>query len=252
MEILRTIGRGLTRAWDYWTGDIRKRRTCLGKGASIGIGLFVVLFACAAMNAAVTNVGQRVGMVPTWTPSPLPTSTPLPTATSTPAPTAEPTAVPTRTPKPAPTVAIPTNTLVPASAPAGADVGTDVRTYFGVVAPKLGTFGEALSTFGQLLQHPQIGDQTWTIKAAAAIYVMNTTHQELRDLSPVPEPAQPFHAALLDATEDCSDSGSLVAKAIDSADVALITQAGELMQRCNTKVDRAAPMLDALVAEYGK
>lgn len=227
---------------------MKKPTTFFGWLVAVFAGLGVLTCACVGLSVAVVGSRGTAAAAPTQQAAVAATAVPTEAPTVTP----EPTSKPTATRKPAPTVAIPTNTLVPASAPAGADVGADVRTYFGVVAPKLGTFGQALSTFGELLQHPQIGDTTWTIKAAAAIYVMNTTHQELRDLAPIPAPAQSFHAALLDATEDCSDAGSLVAKAIDSADVALITQAGALMERCNTKVNTAAPMLDALVAEYGK
>lgn len=79
-----------------------------------------VAFCCIAslMLAGITNVGQRVGVLPTWTPTLPPTETPIPTETFTPGPTdmpdtPEPTATdrPTRTP-------IPTRTPRATSTPA--------------------------------------------------------------------------------------------------------------------------------------
>jgi hypothetical protein len=65
MAIVHTIIAQIRRLWAYWMADIARRRGCLGKSASIGIGLFAVVCACSSINLAVGNVGQRIGVVPT-------------------------------------------------------------------------------------------------------------------------------------------------------------------------------------------
>jgi hypothetical protein len=139
-SILRAILGQLRRLWAFWMADIAKRRGCLGKSASIGIGIFAIICACGSINLAVGNVGQRIGVVPTWTPRPptaTPTITPTPGPTDTPAPTN--TREPTRTPRPTavpPTVRptrmpAPTNTPRPTRAPGeGFRGGSDANPLF--------------------------------------------------------------------------------------------------------------------------
>lgn len=124
-RVLSVVGTVITRVFQFWVGDIRKRQSCVGKGLSVGIGLFVLLFACSIPLTIAQNTGEAVGLLPSRTPTPLPTSTPLPTATFTPAPTSTPnptrtarptsTTAPTTTPRPSETV-VPTNTVAPVQA----------------------------------------------------------------------------------------------------------------------------------------
>lgn len=112
------------------------KRSCLGKVGALAIGLFALLCMCISGHLAIGNVGQRIGIVPTWTPRP-PTSTPGPTNTAAPTNTAEPTLapapsrtpVPTATPRPTRAPA-PTNTPRPPGT--GFRGGTDANpVYFG-------------------------------------------------------------------------------------------------------------------------
>lgn len=99
------------RVFTFWRDDMRRRRSCLGKGLSLAVGLFVIMCACSLPFAIVQSAGETVGVLPTRTPRPPtatlgPTNTPQPTRT--PAPTDTPR--PTQTPRPTHT---PRPTLVP-------------------------------------------------------------------------------------------------------------------------------------------
>lgn len=114
MQIIALIAARLTQLWRFWMADIRKRG-CAGKVISLGVGLFAILCACTSVNLAVGNVGQRIGVVATWTPTSVPPATEIvliPTATAVPKPTI--TAVPTVTVPSQPTTtsapAVPTAT----------------------------------------------------------------------------------------------------------------------------------------------
>lgn len=87
-------------------------------------------FGLAIISSIVTNVGQRVGVIPTWTPvppssTPGPTDTPAPTNTPGPTNTPEPTAtdVPTATPKPS---ATPVATMEPVTLNGSGDSVVDL------------------------------------------------------------------------------------------------------------------------------
>jgi hypothetical protein len=93
---------------------MKKPKTLRGWVFAIGAGSLALCCVFGMVVSAATNVGQRVGVLPTWTPSPIPTETPLPTATYTPGPTNTP--KPTETPRPTRTP-IPTRTPRPTSVP---------------------------------------------------------------------------------------------------------------------------------------
>ena len=92
--------------------------------------------AISLMFSAVTNVGQRLGMLPTWTAVP-PSSTPGPTSTAKPTNTPPPTRTPRPTRAPVPTnTPAPTRTPLPTITPrppgTGFRGGTDAKpVYFG-------------------------------------------------------------------------------------------------------------------------
>lgn len=113
-RIVGALGRGLAAAWGYWMRDIRSRRSCAGKAASLGIGLFVLCCGVSAIVGGTRAAGETVGLVATRTATPQPTSTATTAPTRTPAPTN--TVAPIRTPVPTDTAA-PTDTPVPTEAP---------------------------------------------------------------------------------------------------------------------------------------
>lgn len=133
-RMLSALWQRIRGLWAFWMADIARRKGCLGKGASIGIGVFALLCSCASINLAVGNVGQRVGLMATWTPrpptsTPGPTDTPAPTRTPVPSKTPEPTATmrPTRTPRPTLT---PAPTRTPRPPGTGFRGGTDAAPLF--------------------------------------------------------------------------------------------------------------------------
>jgi hypothetical protein len=219
--------------------------------AGLGCGsILVLLVLCRALGAAVGDRTPQTAQVVSG-PTEVTMITRAP-ATEAPAATEAPTEAPTQEPTEELTVA---PTTEPTAEPvAASDADTDrvaVQQYFATVGPKLGTFGEALTTFGELLQSPQLADDGWKIQVAAAIAVMNVTYDELDQFEPVPTPVQRFHATLVDATKDCSDAGTLIARAIDQQDSNMVQESLVLMQQCSTKInDDAKPMLDELVAQY--
>ena len=122
--MLRSMVNRISGLFAWWIGDIRGRKSLIGKAASLVIGVFVLCCACTFGLAAVRSTGQAVGLVATNTPTRPPTSTPQPTstpeATERPQPSATP--VPSSTAVPSPTVAPPTATPEPSATP------TDVPT----------------------------------------------------------------------------------------------------------------------------
>jgi len=154
------IGRALT----YWGNDVRTRRSCLGKGVSIAIGLFVILCACTLPFAMAQRAGEAVGLLPTRTPPPTatprpPTPTPGPTHTPQPTPTAAPTQTPTPTAAPSATPAPPTG-----AAQTVANLRSEPRTVAETVIGKLCP-GDTLDYL--TVQH--VGDTRWYFIRVAAI-----------------------------------------------------------------------------------
>lgn len=105
-RILASVGQAMASVWRYWMRDIASRRSCVGKAASLGIGLFVLCCGASAIVGGTRAAGESVGLVATRTPtsSPTRTASPLPTST----------AAPTHRPQPTSTTA-PTSTLAPTS-----------------------------------------------------------------------------------------------------------------------------------------
>jgi hypothetical protein len=191
---------------------------------TLGCGGLLALFLLCGVVASLTGGASS-----------LPTSTPVVQAPTI-APSVEPPA--------------PTEEALPTVDSSSAD-RMAVHTYFVTVGPKLTTFGDALSGFAAQMQTPDLADDAWKIRTAAAIAVMQLTHEELRTLGNVPPPVQPLHTQLVDATKDCADAGAMIGRAIDVQSTALVQEAVVVMQRCNTKLTEARPTLDAFMAEYG-
>jgi len=128
LSVLRNIGAWLGQALRYWGADIAKRKSVLGKGCSISIGLFVILIVCGVPLAIVRNttraVGMAVGVIPTSTLTPTATIPPTQTAT----PTSAPTETPTVTPSSTPTLEPATQTAVAAEATAAAEAQAATAT----------------------------------------------------------------------------------------------------------------------------
>ena len=109
MPILRSVAVRIQALFAWWVGDIRRRRSLVGKVASVTIGLFVLCCACSFGLAVVRSTGQAVGLVPPNTPTAIPQALALvPPANEEEAPTAASTAE-----APTPTAAPPTNTVAP-------------------------------------------------------------------------------------------------------------------------------------------
>lgn len=225
-----------------------------------GVSLKAIGIMFIGVCVVVCGLLASVGGTPTAAPTPI-AALPTVVATNAPLPTEppDPTSAPTEilpTPDVAATaelVAAREAALAQTAAVVDADTGerAAVRAYFATVQPKLQMLGRAMGQFSEYMQNPQIGDTKWTVGAAATIAIMTGVHQELAAIDPIPAPVQPFHAALLSATEDTSDAGQMVARGIDARDAATIQAATELMLRGSQKISDATPMLNDLVAEYG-
>lgn len=111
MPILRSVAVRIQALFTWWVGDIRRRRSLVGKVASLTIGLFVLCCACSFGLAVVRSTGQAVGLVPPNTPTAVPQALALaPPANEEEAPTAQATA---EAPPSTPTAVPPTNTVAP-------------------------------------------------------------------------------------------------------------------------------------------
>jgi outer membrane biosynthesis protein TonB len=132
--MLHSVINRISRLFAWWIGDIRGRKSLIGKAASLVIGIFVLCCACTFGLAAVRSTGQAVALVATNTPTLAPTNTLQPTntpeATAPPPPSATPapasTEIPSPTPEPATTT--PETRIVPTDIPAPAPSATPAPT----------------------------------------------------------------------------------------------------------------------------
>jgi hypothetical protein len=211
-----------------------------GWGCKLAVGAVVLVVACALVLAVINVVDtslRGVGLLPTLTPTSTPTHTPIPT--DTPIPTETP--IPPDTPTPLP----PTNTPIPTDTPQANELLPEIQSYISAVTQKGQTMGKALGNLGDLLQNPNIGDDTWTINLAAQMTVIKLVHQELTQMDVPPEMAD-IHAAYLSATGDCDQAMDYLASGIDNVDTTAINQANDLIKSCGQKMSVPTDLL----AEY--
>jgi hypothetical protein len=261
MNIVRSILTRLQALFAWWMADISRRPSLIGKLASLLIGLIIICCVCSTGLAAVRSTGQAVGLVATNTPTPRPTNTPSPTntpeATDTPVPTAttapSPTPVATETPVPTavPPTAVPepTSPPEPTAAPAAETqkLTAEERAAVGDIGRHLSNIGQGLGQIGELAQNPE-GTDEWKIKMAAAIYLVQSNHEDLSKMT-VPAKIEPLHTAVLKATTDCNAAMDKLATGLDTGNANAIRQATVLMQSCSQKIQEARPELDALQAQ---
>jgi hypothetical protein len=163
--MLQRLAAALHAVFSWWMQDIRRRKSLIGKAASLCIGLFAICCVCSIGLGVVRNTGEAIGIVPTRTstPSATPTATltSLPSATNTPPPTrtmepthtAVPTVAPSPTdpPPPTETPVPPTLTpkpvvrLRPTQAPATSRLNTGGRNVYN--CSDFATYAQALAVY---------------------------------------------------------------------------------------------------------
>lgn len=158
---------------------------------------------------------------------PIPTITPRPTATPKPSPSPAHTGLET----------IPTDrpTLTP-------DPNARLDRYKEIVRENLTDLGNASTELAPLMQQPRIGQDDWTIPVAVRFARIQAAHDNLAGTKP-PAEAEVFHAALIDATADCSAATKQFGRGVDTLDREMLNSAGELLRSCGAKL-RVLPPLD--------
>lgn len=67
LDTLQRMLGWIATAFRYWVADIDKRKSCIGKGCSLSIGLFIILMACTIPISIVQSLSRSVGLSPTLT-----------------------------------------------------------------------------------------------------------------------------------------------------------------------------------------
>lgn len=127
------------------------REWAIGLGCGIPTLLFALFFCSAVFVGVVQGVGQGIGVIPTWTPSP--TITPIPSSTPTAEPTSTPTAEPTHTPAPTTT---PTPTLEPAAVAATEEAAAAATAEAEVKATTAAIAGATATAIAYDTDYPEV------------------------------------------------------------------------------------------------
>lgn len=128
------------------------------------------------------------------------------------------------------------NTPTPAPPTIAPPVDNERAEYLAAVGDQGAMLADGMSQLGALLQAQNFADQGWRLQVATAMGMIRAAHQTLVDMTP-PADMQALHLRIVDATEDCSDATSLLARGMDSVDVTLINEASTLITRCNEKMN---------------
>lgn len=194
------------------------------KAVTILTGFIIIGLCCAGLIVAGPVYLPRL---PAQAAEPIPTITPAPTATPKPSPSPAHTGLET----------IPTDrpTLTP-------DPNAGLDRYKETVRENLTDMGNALIELGPLMQQPRIGQDDWTIPVAVRFATIQAAHDNLTGTKP-PASVEEFHAALINATADCSAATKQFARGVDNLDETMLASAGELIRSCNNKL-RVLPSLD--------
>ena len=166
----------------------------------------------------------------------------------------EPTAVPPEPPdptkEPEPTAVLteaPTEVPTKAPEPTKLVVDAEVIGYAGVLSKEIGTLSTALTSLGSLMQHARIGQDDWTIQAAAQVAIIRQVHQDVQKMD-VPPSMQELHAKVLDATEDCDTSMVFLTKGIDARNSSDLNKSVRFMQQCSHKLTAAGQFATSLTS----
>ena len=121
MDVLKSI-------WAKYK-QLLQGRGCLATGILVMIPVLLVCCVSSAAFGAVSSGLRSVGMLPTYTPTPMPTNTPRPTNTPTLTETPSPTSTPEPTDTPGPTnTPVPTNTRMSTPTESATSIPTNTAT----------------------------------------------------------------------------------------------------------------------------
>ena len=109
-------------------------------------------------------------------------------------------------------------------------------------------FSKSMIRLGELNQEPQILDEDWRNEVIAQMVIIKLCHQQVSELTPPPE-LKAMHNQLLSGTTDIDKAMDVYAEGLDSLDAQKITQAVQLMQSGNSKINKATALLNQYLGQ---
>lgn len=164
----------------------------------------------------------------TMTPTPLPTQTLRPTQT------------------PAPTKVL---TIEPAEAPV-TEPPPAVQLYALEFSVKMMDMAEALDKIGELSQDPKLDDQGWIEEINTQMDKVRQAHKDLAAMENIPPEMSEIHAAVLAATAEYNQAMEYLETGINNLSVEDLLKAKELILSSNDKLEKAAGLLNAYLAQF--
>lgn len=200
--------------------------------AWVGAAAWALIVILAAIPTQSPKTSSTSGLVARATATPVTTAGPA-TAPAIPAAvTAEGTA--THAPSPTPTRAS-TPTSTPGFSPAEVAYAAAVRS-------EVQTMATSMSTFGQLVASPKLGDQTWTIVVATQLAIWRQTYAEAQKLEAPPSFAR-THERYLTALANLNAASYDFAKGVDNLDASLLNKAGQEIQTADDAMVQAVALM---------
>lgn len=129
-------------------------------------------------------------------------------------------------------------------------LSAEEQEYVSTILSQTTFMTESFTTFTELTQNPQIGDDQWTLRMAAVLVGWKTTYESAQSMA-VPPAFAEIHATYLEGLSYYASAADDIASGLDSFDASLLNQATQKLALGTADIQEANRLLQELRGSRG-